>query len=103
MRVPRSLHFLCAVIALCSSGCFTTSLQDARYLPGEEHDEWRSFFVWGLAGEAEIDVKQFCPSGQVSEVAVGTNGGTWIVSLLTLGIYSPEKIYVTCSNGLVKK
>jgi hypothetical protein len=78
------------------TGCFSTYLHDARFEPGPRHDEWRSFFFWGLAGHAEIDVHEFCP-GEVREVAVGTNFGTWAVSFITLGIYSPQKIYVTCA------
>jgi Bor protein len=84
-----------------ATGCFTTALHDARVTPGEKHDKWRSFFLWGLAGKAEIDVREFC-SGDVYEVATGTNFGTWIVSGLTLGIYSPEKIYITCGDGTSK-
>jgi len=96
MRMPRSLLLLLVSgLALLSSGCFTTPLQDPRYLPGEEHDEWRSFFLWGLVGEAEVNVREFCPNGEVYEVAMGTNGGTWLVSSVTVGIYSPQKIYVT--------
>jgi hypothetical protein len=96
--MSRTLLALLACFALLSTGCFTTSLRDARMTPGEKHDEWRPFFFWGLAGHAEIDVKEFCP-GDVYEVAMGTNGGTWFVSAITLGIYSPEKIFVTCSGG----
>ena len=102
MRIPRTLILAAACLTLSSSGCFTTALRDARVRPGEEHDEWRSFFFWGLAGHAEVDVREYCPAGEVHEVAIGTNGGTWVVSSLTLGIYSPEKIYVTCGAGPVK-
>jgi hypothetical protein len=91
------LALTCA-LALASSGCFTTSLRDVRTTPGEKHDEWRSFFFWGLAGHAEVDVKDYCP-GDAYEIAFGPNAGTWIVSMVTLGIYSPQKVYVTCSAG----
>ena len=100
----RSFLFaMTACFALLSSGCFTTALRDTRVSPGEKHDEWRPFFFWGLAGHAEIDVKEYCTNGDVYEVAMGTNFGTWIVTGLTLGIFAPEKIFVTCGDGPVQK
>lgn len=96
--ISRALLLAAMCLALLANGCFTTSLRDARMTPGEKHDEWRSFFLYGMAGHAEVDVKEYCP-GDVYEVAMGTNFGTWFVSIITLGIYSPEKIFVTCSSG----
>jgi Bor protein len=95
------LPALLAVVAmgLLSTGCYTTRLQDTSMTAGAKHDEWRSFFFWGLAGHAKVDVREYCEGGEVAEVSTGTNAGTAIVTGLTLGIYSPEKIYVTCANG----
>jgi hypothetical protein len=87
-----------ASLALLSTGCFTTALRDTRLNPGERHDEWRPFFFWGLVGHAEIDVREFCKE-DAYEVAVGTNFGTWAVTGLTLGLFAPEKVFVTCSDG----
>ena len=99
MRSTLAVLVAMGGLALLSTGCFTTRLQDASVTPGVKHDEWRSFFLWGLAGHAEIDVRHYCPHGDVYEVATGTNFGTALVKALTLGIYSPEKIYVTCGDG----
>ena len=101
MRSTFTLLFAVSGMALLSTGCFTTRLQDARVTPGAKHDEWRSFFFWGLAGKAEVDVRELC-AGEAYEVSTGTNAGTWLVSVLTLGIYSPEKVYVTCGEGKSK-
>ncbi len=87
---------LSAVLALGLSGCFQTTFVNPGVPEGEEHDPWVSFFMFGLAGEADVDVRDFCP-GEVASVGVGQNGGTWIVSLLTLGIYTPRKVYITCA------
>jgi hypothetical protein len=92
-RASRHLALLALVVVL--NGCFATVFRDPQVPAGASHDEWHSFFAWGLAGHAEIDVRRFCP-GDVREVAFGTNGATWLVSTFTLGIYAPEKIYVTC-------
>ena len=49
-------------------------------------------------GFGDIDVKQFCPDGRVAQVVTGGNFGSGIVTFLTLGIYAPRKVYVTCAT-----
>jgi hypothetical protein len=83
---------------LLSTGCFTTRLQDATVTPTEHYDEWRSFYFWGLTGEGNVDVRDFCHAADVHEVATGTSFATWVATALTFGIYSPQKIYVTCGK-----
>jgi hypothetical protein len=90
---------IAALLLATLPGCFTYTFRDKRFEAGEKHDEWRSFFLFGIVGESEVNVSEFCPNGDAAEVAVGTNGGTWLVSWLTLGIYTPDKVYVTCSAG----
>jgi len=95
---PRARVPALALIALLSAGCFQTTFVNPGVTPGEEHDPWVDFFVFGLAGEADIDVREFCP-GEVAMVGYGQNFGTWLVGLFTLGIYTPRKVYVTCAAG----
>ena len=86
--------------ALALGGCYkATFIRDAQAVRGEEHDEWTSFFVFGLVGEQTLDVKQFCPDGRFAEIQTGANFGTGLVSLVTIGIYTPRKVYVTCAGG----
>lgn len=80
------------------AGCFQTTFVNPSVSPGEEHDPWTHFFLWGLVGEAEMDVRELC-SGDVYSVGFGQNFGTYMVSLVTLGIYTPRKIYVTCAEN----
>ena len=109
MRVLRTIWRRCRLgimtlmLLAVLPGCFTYKFRDKRFEPGEKHDEWRSFFLFGIVGESEVDVSDFCPGGEAAEVAVGTNGGTWLVSWFTLGIYTPDKVYVTCSAGPVEE
>src|SRR5438105_10487103 len=84
--------------ALALGGCYkATFIRDAQAVRGEEHDEWTSFFVFGLVGEQNLDVKQFCPDGRFAEIQTGANFLTGLVSLVTIGIYTPRKVYVTCA------
>jgi hypothetical protein len=88
----------CAALAVTASGCYkATFVRDPQAMRGEEHDEWTSFFLFGLVGTERVDVHEFCPSGNVAMVRTGGNFGTGLVSGLTLGIYTPRKVYVTCA------
>jgi hypothetical protein len=83
---------------LGAAGCYkATFIRDPGVVKGAEQDRWLDFWLWGLVNEQDIDVKQFCPDGRVAQVVTGGNFGTGIVSLLTLGIYAPRKVYVTCA------
>jgi hypothetical protein len=84
---------------LGGAGCYkATFIRDASVVKGEEHDKWLDFWLWGLVNEQDIDVKQFCPDGRVAQVVTGGNFGSGIVTAVTLGIYAPRKVYVTCAT-----
>jgi len=90
------LPLLAALAA--TAGCYkATFIRDPQAIRGVEHDQWTNFFVFGLVGEQNLDVHQFCPDGRVAEVQTGANFLTGIVSLFTIGIYTPRKVYVTCA------
>jgi hypothetical protein len=87
-----------ATLALTAGGCYkATFIRDPQAVKGETHDQWTSFFLWGLAGTERVDVHEFCPSGNVAQVRTGGNFGTGIVTAFTFGIYAPRKVYVTCA------
>lgn len=95
--VSRFLLFVACLAAL--SGCgYTYHFKDTTALRGEEHNEWASYFIFGLVGEYEVNVKEFCPNG-VAEIATGNNFATWILRIVTIGIYSPRKVNIWCSAG----
>lgn len=89
-----------ALVCLGLSGCYkATFIRDAAAVRGEEHDQWSTFFLFGLIGTEEVDVKEFCPDGDAAVVRTGGNFGTGFVGAITLGIYTPRKVYVTCAKG----
>src|ERR1700693_569147 len=84
---------------LGGAGCYkATFIRDSNAVKGEEHDKWLDFWLLGLVNEQNIDVKQFCPDGRVAQVVTGGTFGSGIVTFLTLGIYAPRKVYVTCAT-----
>lgn len=87
---------LVAALALTVCGCATT-FRDARAPAGVERSEWANFYLIGLVGEAEVDVRDHCPTGRAREVWIGEDVLTLGVSLITLGIYTPRKVAITCA------
>jgi GTPase involved in cell partitioning and DNA repair len=86
-------------VLLGAAGCYkATFVRDQNAVKGAEHDRWLDFWFWGLMNEQDVNVRDFCPDGRVAQVVTGGNFGTGIVHFLTLGIYAPRKVYVTCAT-----
>jgi len=98
--VPRTkLALLLLVCLFALEGCgYTYHFRDTTMLRGEEHNEWASYFIFGIVGDYEVNVKEFCPQG-AAEIATGNNFATWLLRAITLGIYSPRKVIIFCSAG----
>jgi hypothetical protein len=85
-------------LLLCASGCYkATFYKNATVSKGAEHEEWTDFFVFGAVGTESVDVEKFCPTGDVAVVRTGGNVATGLVGVVTIGIYTPRKVYVTCA------
>jgi hypothetical protein len=97
--IVRHRWIAAALAALLSStGCYkATFYSEPSAVKGEEHDRWTDFFVFGLVGTESFDVHEFCGSDPVVEVRTGGNFLTGLVGLVTIGIYMPRKVYVTCA------
>jgi hypothetical protein len=84
--------------ALALGGCYkATFIRDPSVIRGAEHDKWSHFFLWGLVGEETLDVHEFCPDGRIAEVQTQANFWNGLVRLVTIGIYAPRTVYVTCA------
>jgi hypothetical protein len=93
-------RWLLLLLLIGQAGCYRASFYtDPKLVRGLEHDEWTSFFVFGLVGTQVIDVRNFCEGKQIAEVKTGGNFATAFVSAITFGIYTPRKVYVTCAAG----
>lgn len=85
-----------------TAGCFKATFGDPTAVPGIEHDRWTDFYVFGLVGDEVIDLREFCPDGRAAEVRTGGNFPTVLVTVVTIGIYAPRIVYVTCSAGTMQ-
>ncbi len=89
----RALALLFGALA---SACAAT-FQEPRQPKAEHHSVWASYFVLGIIGKNDVDVRDHCRSGRASEIETGSNLATLGVSVLTIGIYTPRRVLVTCA------
>lgn len=59
---------------------------------------WVSGYIFGLCGQAELDVRDDCPKSGAKAVRVGGTWSTLLVSVATLGMYTPREVQVTCQG-----
>jgi hypothetical protein len=81
-----------------ATGCYTTRFQSNLAPGGAKYEEKGNFFLWGLVGEKEVDLKKLCPAG----ASRWQNEQTFVDGLLgfiTIGIYIPRTIEVECTAG----
>jgi len=99
-RARHRRLFASACLAFCAGlalpGCYRATFIDPNAMHAVEHREWTDFFLFGLAGHERMDVRSYC-TGPVALVRTGANVGTAVVSVLTIGIYTPRVLYVTCA------
>jgi len=58
---------------------------------------WVSGWLWGLVPNGEIDVRRECPMG-VAMVETEQSFPNGLVSAITLGIFTPQHVRVTCAS-----
>lgn len=95
-RFGRGVAIAAAVLL---SGCYhqvvATGLSAGT---GRVDRPWTSTWIFGLVEAKPIDVRSLCPSG-VAFVESKFTVGNWFGSLITLGIWTPRNVSVTCASG----
>jgi hypothetical protein len=88
-----------AALFLLSAGCYHASIESGMK-PGNDkiEKEWASGWAWGLVGPEPIEAKSTCGSG-LSKVETEHSFLNGLVGVVTLGIYTPMHLTVTCAGG----
>jgi Bor protein len=88
---------LVAALALLGSACFHQSVSTGQAPSSTvvEH-QFVKTWLWGIIPADTIDVRQKCPSG-VAKVETEQSFVNGLVGIVTLGIYSPQHLRVTCA------
>jgi hypothetical protein len=86
----------CLVALATATGCYTVRFQSSLPPGGAQYEEKGHFFLWGLVGEKEVDLKKLCPAGP-SRWQNQQNFGDGVLGFFTLGIYIPRTVKVECT------
>lgn len=80
-------------IAACFHVNYVTSKPAA---PSPEYDSWHHDLIYGLAEISDpVDVPKICPNGH-ARIESQTSFVNGLVEFLTLGIYNPQTVTITC-------
>ncbi len=85
-----------------SSGCasyHTVVKTGVEPGPRQVEDKWADSWVGGLVPPDSVDAEPGCGDGGVAVVETKISFLNALVSTLTLGIYSPMEIIVTCGSA----
>lgn len=97
MRVGRLL--VLAAVAGLTSACYRQVVQTGRTPSPTVIDRpWTNAFLWGLVAPAPIDVSAQCRTG-IATVVTQQSFVNGLASALTLGLYSPRHVTITCAAG----
>ena len=97
MRLKQGIVLLVLLIALPGLGCHTMHFNVQEGTRAEVVRDRKAFFFWGLAPTHEVDVSEHCPNG-VLAVVENTTFGDVMLTLITLGIYSPRSSWFECAS-----
>ena len=94
MRVRTAIS---AVLLLSAAGCYHAVIDTGLQASTEViMKPWASGWIYGLVPPSPINAASQCKSG-VAKVETQLSFVNQLVSLLTLGIYTPMDIRVTCA------
>jgi hypothetical protein len=95
----KSFRGAAALLALSSAACFHQVVNTG--LPAGTSTvqrPWTSTFIFGLVPAKDINVMKECPNG-VAVVETQQSFANGLVGLVTLGIYTPQDVRITCASG----
>ncbi len=97
MSIRRTL--LLAVTSLTFTACYHATVETGL-APGMQtlEDKWATGWIYGLVPPSTVDTMERCPAG-VARVETQLSFANQLVSFLTIGIYTPMEIVVTCADN----
>lgn len=89
-----------AALVLGLAGCYQQTFHVGAGAPHGRivYERWEHFWLSGLVGDHEYDIRELCPSGDATIESYQSflNG---LVTGLTSGIYSPTTLKIRCRGG----
>jgi hypothetical protein len=92
------LHRLVLTGVLCLvPGCFRVTAMIPDTVPTDRHSQWVNGFFFGAFG-GNVDAARFCGGRPISSIETKRSPGNYLIEFLTLGIYTPSHVSVTCGQ-----
>ena len=79
----------CSRVTVRPEGIYKTSAQPT-------YEESKPFFVFKLVGEHHVNVKEICGERDVQQIETVDTFVDRILSMVTIGIYTPRTVRVWC-------
>src|SRR5687767_5988245 len=98
MKSRGLVLLLTALFATTASGCYHQIVETGRTPGPTVVTRTANTWAWGLVAAEEIDVRTLCPNG-VAIVETQQSLINGVLGALTLGIYTPQTVTVTCAAG----
>lgn len=87
-----------ALVLFLGTGCFHQIVQTGNPASGTIIDKpFVNGWLWGLVPNNPVDVRKECPMG-VAVVETETSFVNGLVSAITIGIYTPQHVHITCAQ-----
>lgn len=94
-------HVLCSLLAIGLTACWHQVVSTgAPPGPTVIDKPFVATYVFGLVPAGEIDVRSQCPAG-TAKVETEMSVVNWLATVVTIGIYSPRHVTITCAAGPV--
>ena len=96
----KSIVTLCLALML-SVGCSTVTISPKgapKTSVEPTYSDSKSFFLWGLVGEHDIDVKEVCGEREVKQMQTQRTFTDSLLTIVTIGIYAPRTAKVWCEK-----
>jgi len=89
------------VLSLAEFGCMSSRVRlSNEFNPSKPADyvDYMDYYFGGLAGHPELNLQKICVDQKPLGVEQAKYPADWIITLVTLGIYSPETVRVWCGD-----
>jgi hypothetical protein len=95
--VPNLIRGLCAASLIITAGCYHATVETGATPSTVVIDKsFASSWIYGLVPPSTVSTAEKCPNG-VAKVETEHSFVNQLVGILTLGIYTPMHIKVTCA------
>ena len=97
--MKTKLVFVLVLCVIALSGCYVATTETER-MPSQVTitDNWATGWLFGLVPPKTVVVAAQCPYG-VAKVMTQRSFANGLIGILTLGIYTPMTIQVTCARA----